>query len=55
MARYLTVRQVEEVPHSETISDFDELGDEQQQAVHDLVDGKYGGGQVDESLDGQVV
>jgi hypothetical protein len=55
MTRYLTAQPVEEVPQTEAVSDFDELGDDQQQAVRDLVCDEYADCRVDESLDGQVV
>jgi hypothetical protein len=55
MTRYLTAQPVEEVPQTESVSDFDELGDDQQQAVADLVCGEDGDCRVEESLDGAVV
>ncbi len=54
MAKHLTAQQVEEVPHGAAVSDFDELADDQQQTLHELLDGEFGG-QVDESLDGTIV
>ena len=40
MARHLTARKVEEVTGRETVSDYDELPEDQQEAVRRLVAGE---------------
>ncbi|WP_340099643.1 hypothetical protein [Salinibaculum salinum] len=53
MARQLTAQQVDEVPQTATVSDYDELLEDEQAAVRRLVDGESVTGST--SLDSDVV
>jgi len=53
MARHLTARKVDDVSEAAPISDYDELPDQQQEALRRLVDGEAVGG--DAELDGEVI
>lgn len=53
MSRYLTAQKVDDVSEAAPVSDYDELPDEQQEALRRLVDGESVGGGAD--LDGEVI
>ena len=53
MARYLTARKVDEVSRTATVSDYDELPEDQQAAMRRLASGETVDGGI--GLDGDVV